>query len=122
MDLKTAKLVVFALFMESAEGVTAKSPRWAGEMWEVLEAIKSRKALETALLPDMAAKFANYCKVWGKVEDGLTEELPAAAAAEAKKEEKPPAEKSESAKGESTAAELKIPEQWPRLSEGAPSG
>lgn len=117
-----AKLVVFALFMESAEGVTAKSPRWAGEMWEVLEAIKTRKALETALLPDMAAKFGNYCKVWGKVEDGLQEELPAAAAAEAKKEEKPQGEQSESVKGERNDAAVKIPEQWPRLSEGAPSG
>ena len=84
MNLKTAKLVVFALFMEQFEGVTAKSPRWAREMWEVLEQITSLETLEAVLLPDMLVKFGNYCKVWGKVQDGLSEQAPAAAAVEAK--------------------------------------
>ena len=96
MNLETAKLVVFALYMEQYEGVTAKPPTFAEEMWHIIKAIKSRQALERALSDGIAAKFANYCRLWGRVEDGLSEELPAAGPAEAKKGDSAGAQQSES--------------------------
>ena len=74
MDLNTAKLVVFALYAETYEGVMSKPPGTLSAMWAALQALHKDRPIVDYLEADLKARFLNYTRIWGGVENGLKEE------------------------------------------------
>jgi len=96
MDLKTAKVVAFALEAESFLGVMAKGP---GELLAISERYDRFETLEelwAGLSKDVAAKLRNYELVWAKRIAGLSPQLVPAPEAEAKIDDFVQSAKSES--------------------------
>lgn len=86
MDLETAKLVAFALWAESFEGVTGKGPAEIYTRFNVTQAAVSLEALRDWLGDELGFKLDNYLTVWeAETEaDKAFDELESAAAEEQK--------------------------------------
>ena len=72
MNLKLTKLVVFAILIESGEGVLGKSPNYILEMWKAVDRSPSLDRLLPLLDPWQQSTWSNYLLVRGKELDGLT--------------------------------------------------
>jgi len=69
MDMGTAKLVAFALWAESNEGVTGKSPEEIKGHFLFLNLAKDRNDLYLHLGPELDYKLDNYLTVWAAAEE-----------------------------------------------------
>jgi len=64
MDIQTAKLVAFALWAETLEGVMAKGPGPMRVTYDKIMAQDGMPDIAEIVGPFAAARFQNYCKVW----------------------------------------------------------
>ena len=64
MDLETAKLVAFALWAESNEGVSGKSPLDIAIEFKAFQLTKSIEEVRSWLSEGLAWKLDNYLTVW----------------------------------------------------------
>jgi hypothetical protein len=92
MELKLARLIVFAILIESGEGVLGKSPNYILEMWKAVDRSPSLDSLIPLLDPWQQSTWSNYLIVRGKELDGLSA---AAEIPEPSEAENVPAEQSE---------------------------
>jgi hypothetical protein len=64
LSITKARLIIFALYMESPPGVAGKSPSYTKMMWITLQHIKSIESLANVLPLNLQEKWRNYCFVW----------------------------------------------------------
>jgi hypothetical protein len=102
MDLKTAKVIAFALDAENWVGVAGKSPGDLVALREKYDNLETLEELWESLNPTVAAKLRNYELVWARAIDGLNAQLAPAPEAEAKIDDF-----IQSAKSESVSIEAK---------------
>ena len=96
MNLKLARLVVFAILMENGEGIVAKAPDYIAEKWRSVELCGSVDSLLGLLDQWNHYKYINWLATWIKHLDGLTEELLPAPPVEAESVDQQQSIKSES--------------------------
>ncbi len=73
MDIAIAKLVVFALVMNSYEGVLAKGPEEVEFHFRSINKYKSLDPLKEALPSPVSEALSNYLNVWGPVSEPAPE-------------------------------------------------
>ena len=84
MDLKTAKVIAFALDAENWVGVAGKSPADLVELRARYDGFETLEELWESLNPTVAAKLRNYELVWSRAIAGLNAQLVPAPESEAK--------------------------------------
>lgn len=100
MDLETAKLVAFALLMETGDGVTGKGPEYVATEFNTVQGKTSIEEVREYLGEAWGFLLDNYLTVWGIAEEpgapipeGETVEITGEGEKVLEKEEKAPPKK-----------------------------
>lgn len=64
LSLFTAKMIIFAFYMEFGSGVTGKLPKYVAGMMMALAHLDTIQKIEASLPADIGRKWSNYKLLW----------------------------------------------------------